>query len=201
MFFSSSTQGLIMEANLDGSGLHTIDTGLSDPVGMGVDPVAQKVYWTGGTSTQSANFDGSNVQTVLNLGGRDVIVNPTTGKLYIGGTSGIYSANLDGSDSQLLLTSPTEFSQMGIDFTTGKIYWIALNPGTIYEANLDGSDQQTLIPGSGCPAILLSSIQSQHRNRLSSFSCFPEDWRSHWPAIKDVRRQIRSRLGCAMSRI
>ncbi len=151
MFFSSSTQGLIMEANLDGSGLHTIDTGLSDPVGMGVDPVAQKVYWTGGTSTQSANFDGSNVQTVLNLGGRDVIVNPTTGKLYIGGTSGIYSANLDGSDSQLLLRSPTEFSQMGIDFTTGKIYWSALNPGTIYEANLDGSDQQTLIPGLGLP--------------------------------------------------
>jgi DNA-binding beta-propeller fold protein YncE len=128
MFFSSSVQGLIMEANLNGTGLQTIVSGLNDPVGIAVDPVTGKVYWTGGGVTQSANLDGSDVQTLLNVGGRDISINTATGTMYFGGNSGIYSASLNGSNLQLLATTDLQFSQMGVDFTAGKIYWDDIEP-------------------------------------------------------------------------
>ncbi len=105
MFFSSSVQGLIMESNLDGTGLHTIASGLNDPVGIAVDPVNGKVYWTGGGVTQSANLDGSDIQTLSTTSGRDIELDVANGKMYVGGGSGIYSLNLDGSNPQLLATT------------------------------------------------------------------------------------------------
>ncbi len=145
MFFSSSVQGLIMEANLNGTGLQTIVSGLNDPVGIAVDPLTGKVYWTGGGVTQSANLDGSDVQTLLDVGGRDISINTATGMMYIGGNSGIYSASISGSNLQLLTTTDLQFSQMGVDFTAGKIYWDDIGTETMYEMNLDGTDIQSII--------------------------------------------------------
>ena len=139
VFFLSSLQGLIMEANLDGTGLQTIVSGLNDPVGIAADPPIGKVYWTGGGVTQSANLDGSGVQTLLTVGsGRDIEINTSTGTMYIGGNSGIHSASPSGSNLQLLATTDLQFSQMSADFTAGKIYWDDISTETMYRVNLGG---------------------------------------------------------------
>ena len=145
MFFTGSTNGLILEANLDGTGLHSLITGLSAPIGAAVDPLNGKVYWTGSGGVQSANLNGSDIQTLAPVVGRDIELDLAHGKMYVGGNTGIYSANLDGSNLQLLTTTSLQFSQMGLDLTARKIYWSDIGTETIYRMNIDGSGVQPVI--------------------------------------------------------
>jgi len=67
MFWTYSGPGYIKSANMDGSDVETVLTGLSQPNGIAVDADADRIYWTNSYSGEimSANFDGSDVQQLV----------------------------------------------------------------------------------------------------------------------------------------
>ena len=117
----------IQRANLDGSNIETLLTGLDyRPRDLALDVDRGKIYWTEidvfdrtwRSEIQRANLDGSNIETLLTteLSGYDVLIlsivlDLTGGKIYWRDRGRIRRANLDGSNIETLLT--------GLTFTLG----------------------------------------------------------------------------------
>ena len=145
MYFGDSWRGLVKRANLDGTDLETIATGVDAPLGIAVDPINEKVWWSGGSKTQYANLDGTGITDVFSFGARDLELDLTGGKIYIGGHGQtIQRANLDGTGLETLIDT-VGFSQMGIDLSAGKLYWSDITLGAIKRANLDGTSIENVI--------------------------------------------------------
>jgi hypothetical protein len=155
----------IRRSNLDGSGVEVlVSIGLIHPVGIALDTQAGKVYWTdlegnldGMGTIKRANFDGSNVETIIT--GIDeaagLALDAVGGKIYWPdlATKRIQRANLDGSGTEDLvvgLDSPTTIS---LDLFAGKMYWTDSGGpiNQIYRANLDGSGVEVIVSGVGFP--------------------------------------------------
>ncbi len=130
----------IYQANLDGTGVIQILTGLATYGSAGVtgvvaNPATNKLYW--GTYTNSgtgtigvANLDGSNASTLVSLPSQvgDLAVNPTSGKLYWTSTSQISSMNLDGTGQAVFQNLPfTSPNNLALDYAHEKIYWTTFN--------------------------------------------------------------------------
>ncbi|RKU38425.1 hypothetical protein C6496_06335 [Candidatus Poribacteria bacterium] len=105
--------GKIQRANLDGSNLEDIVTGLRGPHGIALDMISRKLYWTAdGNKIQRANLDGSQIEDIITgLGNVDKItLDPVAGKIYWvsytpdTGIGKIQRANLDGSKIKDLIT-------------------------------------------------------------------------------------------------
>ena len=158
--------GEIRRANLDGSDVETLVTGLVHPSGIAVDPVGGQVYWTeldhqsdGLGSIQRANLDGSNVQTLVTGidEANNLAIDIEDGKLFWPEltTHTIQSANLDGSGVQVVLTGLDNPTSISLSLAEGKLYWTdslgGPQPNQIDRANFDGSDPEVLVSGAGIP--------------------------------------------------
>jgi V8-like Glu-specific endopeptidase/DNA-binding beta-propeller fold protein YncE len=117
--------------------------------------VSLNIYWTdtGTGRIQRANFDGSNVETLVQgaTPPRDIAVDTAGGKMYWTNTSlgQIQTANLDGTNVENLITGLT--SPTGIALAGGKLFWTDTGTGAIQRANLDGTNVEDLITGLGSP--------------------------------------------------
>ena len=139
----------IKRANLDGSGVETLISGLNDPAGIAIDYAGGKLYFadTGSNRIYRANLDGSGLQAIVTSGLNtpvSVKVDSANGKLYWAdsGTAKIQRANLDGTGVQDLLTSANGLSaptSLDLDLVNGKIYWTDDGTNQVERANLDGS--------------------------------------------------------------
>ena len=162
-------------ADLDGSNMRTLVTGLEEPRSFALDVSGGKMYWTtmdpnvmtrerANGKIQCANLDGSNVRTLATglAVSSDIALDVSGGKMYwtslTGANRKIRYANLDGSNVQDLVTGLMHPSDIALDVLNGKIYWTSgsiLNPATgggmpggkIQRANLDGSNIQALVTG------------------------------------------------------
>ena len=104
----------IQRANLDGSGVEDLVTGLDGPSGVALDLSAGKMYWTVSSGDdaddriQRANLDGSGVEDfVTGLGEPfDIALDLSAGKMYWTDSfvTKIQRANLDGSGVEDLVT-------------------------------------------------------------------------------------------------
>ena len=67
----------IQRANLGGSNIEDLVTGLSHPAGIALDAAGRRIYWTDRDTGKilSANLDGSNIRDLVNR-----IVEPTAGQ-------------------------------------------------------------------------------------------------------------------------
>ena len=67
MYWTDARARKIQRANLDGSNVEDLVTGLGEPRGIALDSALGKMYWTDNFTDriQSANLDGSNVQDVV----------------------------------------------------------------------------------------------------------------------------------------
>ena len=102
--------GKIQRANLDGSDIETLISGLDKPFGLALDVTGGKVYWTGWDKIQRANLDGSNIEALvteedgLGFPASPLVLDVSGGKMYwtVWGTGSglarIQCANLDGSN-------------------------------------------------------------------------------------------------------
>ena len=174
-------QGKIQRANLDGTNVETLVSGLiKTPDYITLDLTGRKVYWsmagyTDGTNEsqiQRANLDGTNVENVIPSldfglpGGIALAVGD--GKIYWtnwGASEGIQCANLDGSNVQTLVNTDDNPWDIALDVTGGKLYW-TLGPitvdghGKIQRANLDGTNVETLVWGLDSPRYIALNIPS-----------------------------------------
>ena len=154
----------IQRANLElgaGETTRTVEdlvTGLRDPTGIALDILRGKMYWTdrGTRKILRANFDGSNIDTLITEGLRDptgIALDILRGKMYWAdrGTYKIQRANLElgaGETTRTvedLVTGLRDPTGIALDILRGKMYWTDRGTDKIRRANLDGSDAEDLI--------------------------------------------------------
>ena len=145
----------IQRANLDGSGVENLVTGLPGPSGLALDPDGGKMYWTDLISDkiQRANLDGSGVEDLVTTGllfAVGLALDPDGGKMYWTDPvmDKIQWANLDGSGVEDLVTTGLFFPWgLALDLDGGKMYWTDLQAEKVQRANLDGSEVEDLFTG------------------------------------------------------
>ena len=121
------TSGKIQRANLDGSNIESLVTGLDYPRGLPLDVAGGKIYWTeDGRMIRRANLDGSNSESLVT--GLDspsgLGLDMSGGKIYwVGGWAGmIRRANLDGSNIESLVTGLADPRGLALD-VVGRKEW------------------------------------------------------------------------------
>jgi hypothetical protein len=101
MYMTGVFTGQILRANLDGTGLQTLISGLNYPRYMALDLPSGKIYWSGVGDIGRANLDGSGLEILIpNTNSTGIALDLAHGKMYFNGRR----ANLDGSGEEILIT-------------------------------------------------------------------------------------------------
>lgn len=111
---SDPYSGSIWQADLDGGNAEPLITGLTNPIGVGLDSAGGKIYWTdaGTRKIQRANLaDGSEVEDVISVGlqrPEDLVVDAPNGHLYFSDSAAttISRATLEGEAVTTLYDGP-----------------------------------------------------------------------------------------------
>ncbi|MBU0475684.1 MAG: hypothetical protein KKF62_16160 [Bacteroidetes bacterium] len=154
IYWTDNISDKIYRANLNGTTIEEVLTGLSDPAGCSIDLINNKIYWVerSGQKICRANMDGSNIETIINSGlsspyGLDVdFINS---KIYFSdfGSGKIQKANLDGTNVTDVLTGlGFDIDAISLDITNGVIYYATYN-STIKKVNTNGSGNSTVVSG------------------------------------------------------
>jgi sugar lactone lactonase YvrE len=157
MYWVDEANDSIYRANLDGSALELLVTGLGDPVDLAIDFVGGKMYWVDSLTgkVQRANLDGTGIQDLYNgADPRGIALDLAADKMYWTdtGTNMIQRANLDGSNVENLVTVGVSGPRgITLDLNAGKMYWADLTSNDIKRANLDGSSVEVVVSGLGDP--------------------------------------------------
>lgn len=132
--------------------------------GIEVDTRGKKLYWKEYNESSSvgwikrANFDGSHVEDVLEVGmTQGLVIDPLQQKIYWcdwsfwftqTGKGILYRANLDGTDKESIYSNEAHLGNtrhLSLDLSAGKIYWFDMGDRNIlYRANLDGSNFESM---------------------------------------------------------
>ncbi len=151
IYWTNSFHHRVSRANLDGTDIEHLVTGLQSPEGIALDPVNGKMYWSeflGQGSISRANLDGSGVELILPghvASSEGLALDVNTQKLYIANLSGsIDRLNTDGSGYEVLVDSLGQPQQLSLDLSSGKIYWGDAALHKVMRANLDGSDVEDI---------------------------------------------------------
>ena len=164
--------GVIQRANLNGSNIQTIITGLNSPKDIAVDMVEGKLYWTEASGViRRANLNGSNIQTFATGLGTLGNITMAGGNLYwtekIGETQGkIRRARLTGSNVADLITLSSVPVGIAVDLADNKLYWTETQ-GRIRRANLNGSNIEDIVTGLIAPGKLVLDIADTFSNSMS----------------------------------
>ncbi len=152
MYWTNGGTHKVQRANLDGSGLEDLVTGLN-PEGIALDVAGGKMYWTDPVTgkIQRANLDGSGIKDLV-TGLRipvGLALDMAGHKMYwtefAYPNPKIRRANLDGSNIEDLVTGLVDPLGIALDVAGGKMYWTDLLTGKIQRANLDGSGLEDLV--------------------------------------------------------
>ncbi|MFC1980245.1 hypothetical protein ACFLVS_05310 [Chloroflexota bacterium] len=109
MYWTDSATDKIQRANLDGSNVDDLVTGLGNPRGIALDIAGGKMYWTdsGTNKIQRADLNGSNVEDLVTGLSAGIALDVAGGKMYWAdwGTDKIQRADLNGSNVEDLVTT------------------------------------------------------------------------------------------------
>lgn len=148
MYWSDTARDRIERANLDGSELTTLISGVSQPIGIAIDVPHGKIYFTGPNVIRRANFaDGSNVETVLAVSdATGLALDSINGYVYWTDLNfrRVVRAGLDGSGEHVVLSGLDSPRSIALDVGGGKLY--VTDSMSIRRANLDGTSLETLVP-------------------------------------------------------
>ncbi len=149
LYWANMTDDKIQRANLDGTGIEDVITGLSSPRGLALDPDGGKIYWTETISgrIRRANFDGTGIETIAAaVKPWAIAVIHDLGKVYWSDidASDVYStrpnirrANLDGSSDEDIISLPEPRSPEAI--AAMRSFGIALGPpGQLFWTQING---------------------------------------------------------------
>ena len=149
VYFSDSRSNTILRANLDGSNLETLITGLRAVRGIAVNPVGKKLYWVDESDghLSCSNLDGTGpADLALFSQPEDVVVDTIDYKVYLSQgneTRSIVTTNFDGANAtDVFITNPSSgygAFDFDIDFTGKKAYWTDSSLKAIYRASLTAS--------------------------------------------------------------
>jgi hypothetical protein len=142
-------KGEIRRAELDGSNIETVFCCEPGILGLAIDPVASKLYWSAFWNTSAAirraDLDGSNIETLIDAYANSIAIDGTAQKIYWAGPGKIQRANLDGSGIEDVLVTSDVLGDIELDVTGGKMYFtVCCDRDIIQRANLDGSEVESL---------------------------------------------------------
>jgi hypothetical protein len=160
IYWSDATRGEIRRANLDGTEMTTLISGLISPYGPALD-FAGGMFWAepfiGDISR--ASIDGTGKTTLVRglVLPFNPVVDPAGGQMYWpeqnaqypqgAGLGDIKQANLDGTGRMTLVKGLNWPGSVALDIGGGKIYWSNGPPSfDLWRANLDGSNQEIVVP-------------------------------------------------------
>ena len=123
MYWADDVAGRIQRANLDGTAVEDVVTGIPNANGIALDLSAGKIYWVQDLTDliQRANLDGTNVENITPAGTdgpKDIDLDVTSGKMYFtesAATEQIRRANLNGSSPELLVSSLGNVRGIAVD--------------------------------------------------------------------------------------
>lgn len=150
IYWVDQTNQKIQRADLDGTNVVDVITGLVSPEGLALDISGGKVYWTERTATgkiHRADLDGTNTEElVTGLNNPDGIALDIAGsKMYWAAGSVIQRANLDGTNVESLITTGLLGADgIALDLINGKMYWTDNGNQDIQRANLDGTSVEKI---------------------------------------------------------
>ena len=157
MYWTDWGTGKIQRANLNGTQIQDIVTGLSGPRGIALDIAGGKMYWAdeGTDKIQRANLNGTQIQDIVTgLSGPDgIALDIAGGKMYWTDFWGgkIQRANLNGTQIQDIVTGLSGPDGIALDIAGGKMYWTDFWGGKIQRANLNGTQIQDIVTGLSVP--------------------------------------------------
>ncbi|MEP1644785.1 DUF4347 domain-containing protein, partial [Rhodopirellula bahusiensis] len=148
----------IQFANLDGTGVQTVVSGLSGPGEMFVDSVNQQIYFSEPLEgrIRRVNFDGTGLTNLITglLKPQGMELDLKNGKIYwiedyTDDHNKIRRADLDGSNAEDLVTIVEAFDftkpdDIELDLVNGHIYWSDEMSFKVQRMDLDGSNQTEL---------------------------------------------------------
>ena len=163
LYWTSPFEGAIYRADLDGTNVEPLVSGLDVPFDLALDVAGGQMYWnTESGGIYRASLDGSNVETLV-VPEEAEYYDPESLALDVAGgwiywtdsfEDSINRAALDGSNIETFFVpeegEPTGFG-LALDVAGGRMYWTALNLWTgtfgIYRAALDGYAETLVVPG------------------------------------------------------
>ncbi len=159
LYWTDARTGRIQRAELDGSDIRTLVSGLGQPRDLALDRDGGRMYWTdyGSDKIRRANLDGARVEDLVTEGLKEpfgIALDVAGGKMYWTdwGTDKIQRANLDGSGVEdLVTTGLNEPYGLALDVAGGKIYWTDWGTDRVQRADLDGSGVEDLVTGLNQP--------------------------------------------------
>ncbi len=150
----------IRRANLDGSNIEEVVTGLSFPLGIALDQGAGKLYWADSAAgkIQRADLDGSNTEDLV-IGlpkPYGIALDVGRGKMYWTNVGipwepdgSIQRAALDGSNVENLITTAVAHPYgIALDVASGMMYWA---DSGIHRASMNGSSPEWVVSAGDRP--------------------------------------------------
>ncbi len=146
--FWSDSSNVLRSADLDGSNIQTIVSGVGHINDMVVDTNSGHIYYGNETTNtiSRVDLDGSNLTNLVSgvntLHGIELDL--TNGHMYFSdaGAGVIQRANLDGSNVTNITSTNSTPRDIELDLVNGKIYYTETN--SVRRANLDGSNIEVL---------------------------------------------------------
>src|SRR5690625_906377 len=145
---------MIRTSETDGGTPRIVRSGFARGIGVAVDPVNEKLYWTDGDGGNIFRSDltGEGEETIYSGSGstQGIAVNPETGKIFWNEYSGgLFMADLDGSNPTQIINIadygvPHGAAEVVIDRATQAIYWVEVYSGTLVRLQPDGSGAEIL---------------------------------------------------------
>lgn len=170
----SFNPGVLKRANLNGSAVETLVTGLDDPWAVAIDSEDGKVYWSdsGTNRIQRANLDGSGLENIITTG----LSMPTAMAIdtsfsmiywtdYLDGS--VRRALMNGSSVEDILTNLEGPKGLTLDIARGFVYFGDSNRG-LFRVNLDGTGIVTLLEDASIDPTAIALDLS-----LASLDCQP----------------------------
>jgi len=153
------TQGnAIMKANLNGSNVEVVKSGLGYAIDIDLDPFHNKMYVVDFSPGKilCANMDGSgDWETLVSglNGPTDITIDPVNHYMYycLPYDGEIVRANLDGNQRQIVSDRSVSWQPNGValDIPNGKMYFSDVLNDRVLRANLDGSNPELFYQGVG----------------------------------------------------
>ena len=157
MYWTDHFAGKIQRANLDGTNVQDIVTGLGWSTDIAFDMSMNKMYWTNRDTTskiQRANLDGTKIETLVTSDTslkESIALDISGGKMYWTKENKIQRANLDGTKIETLVTDIISLRGIALEFSQGKMYWADYGSSKIQRANLDGTKIEDVVTGLNRP--------------------------------------------------
>jgi photosystem II stability/assembly factor-like uncharacterized protein len=153
LYWTDSSRGEILRADLTGSNVETVVIGYLELRGIAIDSSAGKLYWVDAEigSIQRANLDGTGLEVLAFgdlSGARELELDPGAGKIYWADNENdwIRRSNLDGSSIETVVRNPGAGpTGLDLDLINGKMYWSDITDDRILRADLDGGNMEVVV--------------------------------------------------------